>query len=82
MSVRGDGDGMDNVTAIRLKNRLAQEFRDQLTVGVPTSADDGFNKKFSQLVPGKLVAGKVSGSAGGVSVQATVKGGVATGGGT
>ena len=32
---QGD-DGIDNQRALRLKQRLAEEFRDQLTVGVPT----------------------------------------------
>lgn len=32
--IRHDGD-IDNETVIRLKKRLAEEFRDQLSVGIP-----------------------------------------------
>jgi len=32
--------GMDNQTALRLKKRLAEEFREQLTVGAPTNEDE------------------------------------------
>jgi hypothetical protein len=32
--------GMDNQTAIRLKKKLAEEFRDQLMVGAPTNEDE------------------------------------------
>lgn len=31
---------MDNQTALRLKKRLAEEFREQLTVGIPTNEDE------------------------------------------
>src|SRR5689334_15819610 len=33
-------EGIDNQTAIRLKKRLAEEFREQLVIGAPTSADE------------------------------------------
>ena len=36
---KGD-DGIDNQTALRLKQELAEKFREQLTVGVPTREDE------------------------------------------
>jgi len=36
---KGDG-AVDNQTAVRLKKKLAEEFREQLTIGVPTNEDE------------------------------------------
>jgi superfamily II DNA or RNA helicase len=55
-SVTGGGDQLDNQAALRLKKRLAEEFRDQLAFGVPTNADEsGLRRLGAQLKTGKLV---------------------------
>jgi superfamily II DNA or RNA helicase len=55
-SVTGGGDQLDNQAALRLKKRLAEEFRDQLAFGVPTNADEsGLRRLAAQLKAGKLV---------------------------
>jgi hypothetical protein len=48
--------GIDNQTAIRLKTKLADEFRTQLTLGVPTDADEaGLRRLAAQIRAGKVV---------------------------
>jgi len=55
-SVASGKDQLDNQAALRLKKRLAEEFRDQLAFGVPTNADEsGLRRLAAQLKAGKLV---------------------------
>ncbi|MBW1679070.1 MAG: NgoFVII family restriction endonuclease [Deltaproteobacteria bacterium] len=48
--------GMDNQTALRLKKKLAEEFRDQLTVGTPTNEDEvGLRRLATQIKAKKVI---------------------------
>jgi len=48
--------GIDNQTALRLKKKLAEDFREQLTKGVPTNEDEaGLRRLAAQIKAGKVV---------------------------
>ena len=56
LSMIAEEAGMDNQTALRLKKRLAEEFRNQLASGVPTNADEaGLRRLAAQIKAGKVV---------------------------
>lgn len=55
-SLSEDDPGISNQLAVRLKKRLAEEFREQLTLGTPTTQDEaGLRRLVAQLRSGKLV---------------------------
>jgi superfamily II DNA or RNA helicase len=55
-SLVGEDGGVSNQVAVRLKKRLAEEFRRQLTIGAPTNEDEaGLRRLAAQLRDKKLV---------------------------
>ena len=50
------GEQIDQATAVALKKKLAQDFRDQLMVGIPTNADEeGLRRLAAQIAAHKVV---------------------------
>lgn len=50
---------LDQSEAVKLKKRLAQEFKDQLTIGIPTEADEIALRRLSQQMKDNKVAVKL-----------------------
>lgn len=56
LSPAKDESGIDQQTALRLKKRLAEEFREQLTYGMPTNADEqALRRLAAQIKAGQVV---------------------------
>lgn len=50
---------LDQATVVRLKKRIAQEFRDQLTFGIPTAEDEKALRQLSEQIKAKKVVVKL-----------------------
>ena len=54
-----DENSIDNQTALKLKKDLAQKFREQLTIGIPTEDDEKGLRKLSEQIKNKKVVVKL-----------------------
>jgi superfamily II DNA or RNA helicase len=59
MSITPGKEGIDQQTALRLKKKLAQEFRDQLAIGVPTNEDEAGLRRLAAQIKAKKVVVKL-----------------------
>jgi len=59
LSIVKSPSGIDNQTALRLKKKLAEEFRDQLMVGVPTNEDEAGLRRLAEQLRAKKVVVKL-----------------------
>ncbi len=50
---------LDNQTALRLKRRLAKEFREQVTIGAPSNADEAGLRRLARQLDAKKVVVKL-----------------------
>ncbi|MEW6263923.1 MAG: helicase-related protein [Thermodesulfobacteriota bacterium] len=59
LSLMGGPQEMDNQTAIRIKKSLAEEFRQQLSLGVPTNEDEATLRRLAAQIRNKKVQVKL-----------------------
>ena len=58
-SLSVDGRQLDNQTAVRMKVKLAEEFREQLTIGAPTNEDEAGLRNLSRQIKARKVVVKL-----------------------
>ena len=59
MSLFGNEGRLDNQTALRLKKKLAEEFREQLTIGAPSNEDEGGLRRLASQIKARKVVVKL-----------------------
>ena len=59
LTILGTHDGIDNQTAIRLKQKLAEEFRQQLMLGAPTNEDEAGLRRLAAQIKAEKVTVKL-----------------------
>jgi superfamily II DNA or RNA helicase len=59
LSILSTHDGLDNQTALRLKQKLAEDFRQQLMLGVPTNEDEAGLRRLAAQIKAKKVLVKL-----------------------
>ncbi|HEX8450921.1 MAG TPA: helicase-related protein [Longimicrobium sp.] len=50
LSLRGNDEGIDQQTVLRLKKQMAEQFREQLTLGAPTNADEATLRRLARQI--------------------------------
>ncbi|TRZ89774.1 MAG: NgoFVII family restriction endonuclease [Methanosarcinales archaeon] len=59
MSLVKRGGSIDNQTALHLNKKLAEEFREQLTIGIPTNEDEAGLRRLAAQIKAKKVSVKL-----------------------